>query len=272
MNYKKYLIFIMLIMLIGINKIYADTCYYQVSGENSLAYDSETGKFKIKDADNEKVKWYQFAKKSEKLLNFNKDYADKRSNTGIKIEAIYAGTCPYQIVYRHKTGSDGIFGFNDSTKANEFLQASKELNGMEATLINRSYITEEEFEDNLIENIKKSGQNFNSNPNYGGSGIETSDEVMSCEELFDSSIIELINDILKYPRYIVPGIILVLGTLDLFKAVIAGKEDEMKKAQRTFIKRIIIGVLVFLVPLLINVIIWLANIAWQGLGYSTCNL
>ena len=124
----------------------------------------------------------------------------------------------------------------------------------------------------MIKSIKRNGQKFNTNPNYGGSGVETSNGTMSCSELFDQSVIDLINQILRYPRYIVPGIILALGTLDLFKAVIAGKEDEMKKAQRTFIKRVIIGVCVFLVPVIINAIIWLANIAWQGLGYTTCNL
>ena len=84
-------------------------------------------------------------------------------------------------------------------------------------------------------------------------------------------MIEIINDILKYPRYIVPALVLVLGTVDFFKAVVAQKEDEMKKAQMTFIKRVIIGVAVFLVPVFINAIIWLANLAWKGLGYTTCN-
>ena len=106
---------------------------------------------------------------------------------------------------------------------------------------------------------------------YNTTGVNTSDKQMSCEELFDPSIIELVNDVLKYPRYIVPLLIIVLGTIDFFKAVMASKEDEMKKAQKTFIKRLIIGVCVFMVPLLINAIMWLANIAWEGLGYTTCN-
>ena len=123
----------------------------------------------------------------------------------------------------------------------------------------------------MIRNNKKV-TSTSPNDNYTVDGVTTSDEQLSFEELFDPSIMELINDVLKYPRFIVPIIIIVLGTLDFFKAVMAGKEDEMKKAQKTFIKRVIIGVLVFLVPVLINAIMWLANIAWEGLGYSTCNL
>ena len=108
---------------------------------------------------------------------------------------------------------------------------------------------------------------------YKIDSYHNSNSKINCGELITGDTKKLLNDILKYPRYAVPAIIIVLGTLDMFKAVIAGKEDEMKKAQRTFVKRVIIGVAVFLVPLLVNVIIWFANTAWSGLGLGTpCSL
>ena len=199
MKYKKYLLFIVFIMLFSVDKIYAETCYYQVAGQNSLSYDSNTGKFIIKDAGGEEVKWYQIVKKKEKILNFNKDFKDK-SQTGITVEAIPGGTCPSQIVFRSTGSSDGIFGFVDTSKAVEFSQASKALGNMDVFVINRSYITQEQYEANLIENNDKrvTPNAINPNANYGTDGISTSDEPMTCEELFDSSIIELINDILRY--------------------------------------------------------------------------
>ena len=42
------------------------------------------------------------------------------------------------------------------------------------------------------------------------------------------SIRYLANEILQYPKYIVPILAIGLGTLDLAKAVIASKEDQMK--------------------------------------------
>ena len=45
----------------------------------------------------------------------------------------------------------------------------------------------------------------------------------------------------------VPIIIVLLGTIDLGKAVMAGKDDEIKSAQKMFVKRIIYGVAVFFV-------------------------
>ena len=285
MKYNKYLVFIMLLFIFSINRVYAETCYYQITGNNSLEYNSDTGKFKIKESAGEQVRWYEFAKKGEKLKNFDKDFNDNETilavGTGMTVKAIPSGTCPAEIVYRRFTNSEAVFGFANHTDAFNFAYASKQLSRqrmfglgeeehMQVDTISR--VTEEEYNNGLIKSIKRNGQKFNTNPNYGGSGVETSNGTMSCSELFDQSVIDLINQILRYPRYIVPGIILALGTLDLFKAVIAGKEDEMKKAQRTFIKRVIIGVCVFLVPVIINAIIWLANIAWQGLGYTTCNL
>ena len=81
----------------------------------------------------------------------------------------------------------------------------------------------------------------------------------------------LINEILQYPKIIVPILVIGLGTLDLVKAVIAGKEDDMRKAQKTFVKRLLIGVAFFLLPVLINIIMWLANVVWNG-AYTTCGL
>ena len=83
-----------------------------------------------------------------------------------------------------------------------------------------------------------------------------------------NSISYLVNEILQYPRYLVPALLVVLTSIDFFKAVIAGKEEEMKKAQSTAIKRLIMGVLVFLVPVMVNIIMWVADIAWQGLGHT----
>ncbi len=81
----------------------------------------------------------------------------------------------------------------------------------------------------------------------------------------------MIDTIMEYVRIIVPILIILLGTVDFAKAVIAGKEDNMKKAQKDFVIRIIAGVAVFFVPVLIDIIMDLAEIVWQGEGYKICN-
>ena len=94
---------------------------------------------------------------------------------------------------------------------------------------------------------------------------------MDCDKLIDDDLKEIIDEILQYPRIIVPILVILLGMLDLGKAVIAQKEDEMKKAQATFIKRLIIGVAFFFIPAIVDVIMWLANIVWNGM-YPTCGI
>lgn len=52
----------------------------------------------------------------------------------------------------------------------------------------------------------------------------------------------------------IPIILIVLGTLDLGKAVIASKEDEIKNAQKMLIKRCIYAVMVFFVVLIVKLV------------------
>lgn len=56
----------------------------------------------------------------------------------------------------------------------------------------------------------------------------------------------------------VPIIVVLFGIIDFIKAAMSGKEDEIKKNTNTFVKRVIIGLLVFfvlaVVKLVINVI------------------
>ena len=54
-----------------------------------------------------------------------------------------------------------------------------------------------------------------------------------------------------------PIILVLLGMIDLLKAVMAQKEDDIKKGQQTFIKRLFIGAGVFLVFVLVKAVIGL---------------
>ena len=52
-------------------------------------------------------------------------------------------------------------------------------------------------------------------------------------------------------------VLIVLLIIDLGKAVMAGKEDEIKSAQKLAIKRVVYALVVFLVPWIVNVAIGL---------------
>lgn len=80
-----------------------------------------------------------------------------------------------------------------------------------------------------------------------------------CGQIIDQTVRKLINKYLGYIHIIVPMLIIALGTYDFFRAMIASKEDEMKKAQKRFIIRLVAGVLVFLAPTIVNLVIDILN-------------
>ena len=61
-------------------------------------------------------------------------------------------------------------------------------------------------------------------------------------------------DILKIAT---PVIIIITGMLDILKAVSAQKEDEMKKAQKKFLNRLLAGAVVFLVFVIVETVVFL---------------
>ena len=71
------------------------------------------------------------------------------------------------------------------------------------------------------------------------------------------SIIKLIYTILKIFWILIPIALIVFGTIDLGKAVIASDEKEVKAAQGRLIKRFIYAALVFFVPMLVTAVMGL---------------
>ena len=68
-------------------------------------------------------------------------------------------------------------------------------------------------------------------------------------------VISLIkNGIIPLFQIGIPIILIVLGMLDLGKAVVASKEDEIKNAQKLLIKRCAYAVAIFFVVLIVNVV------------------
>lgn len=74
---------------------------------------------------------------------------------------------------------------------------------------------------------------------------------------FDPSIPDLTSTAINIIKIGIPIILIFLGMLDLGKAVMAQKEDEIKKSQQLFVKRLISAVLVFLVVFIVQIVIGL---------------
>lgn len=84
---------------------------------------------------------------------------------------------------------------------------------------------------------------------------------------FSARLLVWLSNILRWIKYILPVIVIVMGILDFIKAIVAGKDDELKKAQGSFTKRLIAAALVFLIPLILEFVL-----DKMGFGYDTCGL
>ena len=61
----------------------------------------------------------------------------------------------------------------------------------------------------------------------------------------------LIGKVIRIVLIVIPIIIVLLGTFDLGKAVMAGEDKEIKEAQKMFVKRLVYGVIIFFIPYII---------------------
>lgn len=68
----------------------------------------------------------------------------------------------------------------------------------------------------------------------------------------DNAIPALTTTIVSVVKIVIPIILVILGMVDLGKAVTSNDEKQMKEAQKTLIKRVIYAVLIFFVTSLVQ--------------------
>ena len=84
-------------------------------------------------------------------------------------------------------------------------------------------------------------------------------ETYTCGDLSDVSfggmlpyVVSLIITIIKIA---IPVLLIIFGMIDMGKAVMAQKEDEIKKGQQTLIKRVIAAIIVFFVITIVQMLL-----------------
>lgn len=97
------------------------------------------------------------------------------------------------------------------------------------------------------------------------SNIQTSDA--NCNSIFSGQFGVVLKNALSLLRFAVPLIIIGLSIVDFIKATAAQNDSEIKKAANKLVKRMIIGVIIFLLPTVLEFILYLA-----GIEYGTCGI
>ena len=69
-----------------------------------------------------------------------------------------------------------------------------------------------------------------------------------------SPIWQIIGWVLWVFKIVIPIVIIVFGMIDLGKAVVASKDDEIKKSVKSLVMRAIAGIIIFFIPTLVGAI------------------
>lgn len=77
-------------------------------------------------------------------------------------------------------------------------------------------------------------------------------------------LVRVLVQVIKILMIVIPIALILLGTIDLGKAVIASDEKEVKAAQSRLIKRFIYAALIFFVPMLVGVIMNIVSVGGEG--------
>ncbi len=89
-----------------------------------------------------------------------------------------------------------------------------------------------------------------------------------CSDKNLMNVLALIKQVVKYLQILIPIALILMGTIDMGRAVIAGDEKKIKEAQKPFVKRLIAAVIVFLIPFIVSLVINL--VASNGNTWATC--
>ena len=80
-------------------------------------------------------------------------------------------------------------------------------------------------------------------------------DLVKCGGLtMDIMIPDIVSLIVNLIKIGIPILLIIFGMLDLGKAVMAQKEDEIKKSQQMFLKRLLSAALVFFVVMIVQVV------------------
>lgn len=85
--------------------------------------------------------------------------------------------------------------------------------------------------------------------------------------VIDAKIPNTVHTIIVVIKIAVPVLLVIFGMLDLFKGLTAQKEDEMKKGQSLFIKRLMSAAIIFFV---ISIVQLLVSFVAGDEGIMTC--
>ncbi len=173
----------------------------------------------------------------------------------------YVGSCEYPegYVYSYsrlnsQTDVSGS-GENSVTCCKE---VGSELTGTHRFMCD-TYVAKE-YADNILEPAEKDSGYYTPSKICGKDGENCNVSLAKfCTKSKVARLLKGVGILIVIAKILVPAIIILMGFVNLFKIITAGKEDEARKYAKSIVTKIIIGVIIFLLPGLINFVFDIAN-------------
>jgi len=84
-----------------------------------------------------------------------------------------------------------------------------------------------------------------------------------------ANVWQVLGIILTIFKIVIPLLIIIFGMIDLGKAVVASKDDEIKKAIKSLALRAVAGIVIFFIPTLVRVIFGMVS-GFESDNYEIC--
>lgn len=105
-------------------------------------------------------------------------------------------------------------------------------------------------------------------PGGGGSsgGTNVTGDALDCSDMLNPELEEILDTAYAVIRVGAVALVMILGSLDFGKAVVSNDQDMLKKASKTFIKRLVAMAVILILPVIIDPIVKMA------VGTDTCEV
>ncbi len=86
-----------------------------------------------------------------------------------------------------------------------------------------------------------------------------------------AAIWSVVGWVLTIFKIVIPILLIIFGSLDFGRAVVAQKDDEIKKAGKQLAIRVAAAIIIFILPSLVTMVMeWAMDISSSEMDYETC--
>ncbi len=248
----KYLLFAFVICFVALNKVSAETCTYNYTSDNqpftytcNVTSNSLDCSFSGVNATYKNVVNGQVINASESTTNTLEvqDFLDDDGNVNCSL--VPSITVDWNVLSSNLSWEIYNIGQNVSCEANSVAEGSNNYLYSRCTAFS----------------LAASGTGGGGGAD-GDSGAGRNEDDDGPEFTLDTfctgtaqGVFTTIGWVLYFLKIAAPLILIVLGSIDFGKAVVANKDDEIKKSAKTLAMRVIAGVLIFFIPSMIDVVV-----------------